>query len=289
MQVIDRPFDPVQYKEATRKQWEASAEAWLLWAPTVRAWLGRATNTMLDLAGVGPGMRVLDLAAGAGGQALDAARRVGDSGEVVATDTIASLLEFASVSARDAGLTNVSTRVMDAEEIDLEPASFDVVICRLGLTYFTRPEDTLRQVHTVLKPGGKCVFMLPSTPKANEILSIPMAVVRENCRIQRAKAEFAGLFSFAIPGSLQHALMQSGFQGVRAGTIRTPLRTLSAAACARFIRDSFPDFEFMMLNLDPICRTGTWNEIAHAFQAFDGPDGFVGPCEMQIGLGVRPA
>ena len=69
-------FDPVKYKETTREQWQEAAEAWHRWGPTLEEWLGQATEMMLDMAGVGPGSRVLDVASGAGGQAISAARRV---------------------------------------------------------------------------------------------------------------------------------------------------------------------------------------------------------------------
>ena len=71
------PFDPAAYKATTREQWQQAAEPWHRWGPTLEAWLGEATETMLDLAAVAAGARVLDVAAGAGGQTLSAARRVG--------------------------------------------------------------------------------------------------------------------------------------------------------------------------------------------------------------------
>jgi cyclopropane fatty-acyl-phospholipid synthase-like methyltransferase len=70
-------FDPVKYKETTREQWQAAAEPWDRWGPTVEGWLGGATEAMLEMAGVGPGSHVLDVAAGAGGQTIAAAKRVG--------------------------------------------------------------------------------------------------------------------------------------------------------------------------------------------------------------------
>jgi ubiquinone/menaquinone biosynthesis C-methylase UbiE len=79
-------FDPIQFKQTTREQWDTAAEAWHRWAPTLRAWLGAATERMLDLANVHAGCRVLDVAAGAGDQTLQAAARVGHGGSVLATD-----------------------------------------------------------------------------------------------------------------------------------------------------------------------------------------------------------
>lgn len=83
---VTSTFDPIAYKATTQEQWQAAAEAWHRWGPTIEQWLGEATETMLDLAGVGEGARVPDVAAGAGGQTLTAARRVGPAGRVLASD-----------------------------------------------------------------------------------------------------------------------------------------------------------------------------------------------------------
>src|SRR6266508_4502785 len=105
-------FDPVKYKETTREQWQGAAEAWHRWGPTLEQWLGPATEIMLDMAGVRAGSRVLDVAAGAGGQTLLAARRVGPSGYVLATDLSSKMLHLAADTAQKSGLTNIETRVM---------------------------------------------------------------------------------------------------------------------------------------------------------------------------------
>jgi ubiquinone/menaquinone biosynthesis C-methylase UbiE len=73
---------------------------------------------MLDLARIKAGDRVLDVAAGTGDQTLLAARR----------DLSAAMLNVATEAARKVGLTNIETRVMNAESLDLEADSFDVVI-----------------------------------------------------------------------------------------------------------------------------------------------------------------
>ena len=105
-------FDPINYKKATRDQWQTAAEAWNRWGPFIDQWLGAATETMLDLSNVQSGSRVLDVAAGSGGQTLATARRVGPSGYVLATDISSNILDFAASNARAAGLTNVETRWM---------------------------------------------------------------------------------------------------------------------------------------------------------------------------------
>ena len=111
-------FDPVRYKATTREQWQRAAEAWDRWTPTLQSWLGPATEQMLDLARVGPGDRVLDVAAGAGEPSMTAAKRVGPTGSVLATDISPDILAYARRAAAARGLTNLETRVMDGEHLD---------------------------------------------------------------------------------------------------------------------------------------------------------------------------
>ena len=108
-------FDPVGYKSTTRDQWQTAAKAWHEWGPLIEAWLGEATEMMLDMTQIRTGSRVLDVAAGAGGQTLAAARRVGPTGRVLATDIAPNLLAFVDHEAAAASLSTVSTRVMDGE------------------------------------------------------------------------------------------------------------------------------------------------------------------------------
>src|SRR5688572_10537452 len=172
-------FDPEKYKVTTQQQWQAAAEAWHRWGPTLTAWLGPSTEIMLDMAGVGPGSRVLDVAAGAGEQTLVAARRAGPDGYVLATDISENILEFAASEARAAGLTNVETRVMDGENLDgLDEASFDAVISRVGLIYFPDQQKALTGMLRVLKPGGRIGPIVYSTADNNAFFSIPVSIIR---------------------------------------------------------------------------------------------------------------
>src|SRR5687768_3275707 len=101
METISSPqFDAVKYKKTTFDQWQAAAEAWYRWSPLLRQWLGKATDIMLEMAGVTTGQRVLDVAAGAGEQSITAAKKVGPSGYVLATDISPNILAFAQKMAR---------------------------------------------------------------------------------------------------------------------------------------------------------------------------------------------
>jgi SAM-dependent methyltransferase len=177
-------FDPLKYKETTREQWQTAAEPWHRWGPTLEEWLGQATEVMLEMAEVGPGARVLDVAAGAGGQTIAAAKRGGSAGYVLATDISSNILQFASAAAQGEGLTNVDTRVMDGEELEeLEEESFDAVICRVGLIYFPDQQRALTGMLRALKPGGKIAAVVYSTPERNKFFSIPVSIIRRRAQL----------------------------------------------------------------------------------------------------------
>jgi ubiquinone/menaquinone biosynthesis C-methylase UbiE len=109
---------------------------------------------MIAMAGVQPGARVLDVAAGAGDQTLDLAERVGPAGAVVAVDLSPALVALGERRARLAGFTQVQCRVADGEDLPVEAASFDAAVCRLGLMLFPDPLQGLREMHRALRPGG---------------------------------------------------------------------------------------------------------------------------------------
>ena len=161
-------FDPAKYKETTRQQWQAAAAAWHRWGPTLDEWLAIPTRVMLDLAQTGPGQRVLDVAAGAGGQSIAAARRVGPAGSVLATDISANILSFARDAALAAHVHNIETHVADGEDIDLPEEFFDVVISRVGLIYFPDQHKALTGMRRVLKTGGRLGAITYSTAENNK-------------------------------------------------------------------------------------------------------------------------
>jgi SAM-dependent methyltransferase len=279
-------FDPVKYKATTREQWQAAAEPWHRWGPTLASWLGPATELMLDLAGVQAGSRVLDVAAGAGEQTLVAARRVGSGGYVLATDIAPNLLDFLQTDARAADLTNVETRVMDGENLDLPDESFDAVISRVGLIYFPDQHKALTGMHRVLKPGGRFAAIVYSAPEHNRFFSVPISIIRRRAQLPPPAPGQPGPFSLGSPSVIEDAYAHAGFRDVQVRVVPSPLRLASAAECVRFERESFGALHQMMAGLSDAEREDTWREIEQEMRRFEGPNGFEGPCELLVAAGT---
>ena len=280
-------FDPKQYKTTTRQQWEEAAGAWNRWGPTLEAWLGEATERMLDAAGVGTGSRVLDVAAGTGGQTILAARRVGAGGRVLATDISPTILTYAAKAAADAGLGNVETLEVDGEGLEvLDPGSFDAVVSRVGLIYFPDQQRALAGMRRALRPGGRIAAVVYATAERNEFFSIPVSIIRRRANLPPPLPGQPGPFSLGRPGALEQALTAAGFDQVSVEAVNAPLRLTSAEECVRFERESFGALHQMLAAVPTAERESVWSEIRDALAPFEGDGGFVGPCELLVASGA---
>ena len=281
-------FDAELYKTTTRQQWDTAAEAWHRWSPLLSRWLGPATETMLDMCEITDGSRVLDVAAGAGEQTLAVARRVGDSGHVLATDLSPNILEFAAETCRLGGHRNVSTQVMDGENLQaLEAEPFDAVISRVGLIYFPDQQKALDGMKQQLKPGGKVAAMVYSTAQTNPFFSIPVSIIRRRANLPAPLPGQPGPFSLGGEGTLESVFAQAGFRDIEVARMDAPVRVASAAECLQFEQESFGALHQLMSGLSEMEQDETWDEIEQALGEFESGGQFVGPCEMLVAVGTK--
>jgi ubiquinone/menaquinone biosynthesis C-methylase UbiE len=132
---------------------------WDLAAPAYqRGWqaqLAPAHTHLLAHAALEPGAAVLDVACGTGLVTFAAAWAVGSHGRVLGTDLSERMIEHAHGLARERRFTNVDFARMDAEQLALPDASFDVVLCALGLMFVPDPLRAIDEMRRVVRPGGR--------------------------------------------------------------------------------------------------------------------------------------
>src|SRR5688500_17968318 len=121
-------IDHGEFRGAQREQWNTAATGWRKWSELIDDAAGKVSERLVELAGVEPGSRVLDVAAGYGEPSLSAARQVGPDGEVVATDIAAQMLAYGSERAAEAGLDNIEFVESDAMSLDFPADSFDAAL-----------------------------------------------------------------------------------------------------------------------------------------------------------------
>ena len=245
-----------------------------------------ANEMMLDLANLRPGNRVLDVAAGTGDQTLMAAQRVGPTGYVLATDISANMLNLASDAARESGLTNVETRVMDAENIDLDADSFDAVICRQGLMLLSNPHKALVGMRRAVKPKGKVVALVWSTEEKNPYQGLPFAIVRRIRNMPAPTAGQPGMFTLGAPSLLEGVFRAAGFLEIVTHAVTLQRRFASTAEAIQAMRKNAV-LQQLMTKLTDAEREQAWEEIKRQLRSFEGPSGFETTGEVLIAVGTK--
>ncbi len=174
---------------------------------------------LLSLAALRPGERVLDVACGTGVVARLASQQVGDTGTVVGLDVNPGMLAVAR-SAMPPGLP-VEWHEASAEAMPLPDASFDVVLCQMGLQFMPDKPAALREMRRVLAHGGRLVLNVPGpTPRLFTIMGEALA--------RHVGAEAAGfvdhVFSLHNTAEVQDLVSGAGFHDVSVQSDTKPLR-----------------------------------------------------------------
>ena len=121
-------------------------------ANSFRERFGRRTVERLDLE---QGMRVLDVACGAGAATFPAAEAAGATGSVLGVDLAENQLDLARRKAAQLGLANVEFQVGDMRDLHLPDAAYDAVICAFGIFFVADMSAAVRELWRLVAPGGK--------------------------------------------------------------------------------------------------------------------------------------
>jgi ubiquinone/menaquinone biosynthesis C-methylase UbiE len=209
-----------------REEWLGVAPAWERWHAEVRSQSAAATAWLVELAGVGRGASVLDLASGVGDPALDLAQRVGKDGLVVATDLLSGPLEFTERAARAQGLHWLRVAQCDMASLPFADSSFDAVTCRFGLMFCNNLAATLTEIRRVLRPGGKAAFIVwgaRTQPLFESTLGVLDEALPSDVSVPAtAEPDAPGPFRFERAGSLAAELERARFREVSEKAQRVP-------------------------------------------------------------------
>ena len=116
-----------------------------------------AHDALFASAKIEAGEKIIDVACGTGLSSFRALEATGVNGLVLGTDLSDKMVELSAKTALENKLLNVTFVRMDAEELKLSDEEFNVALCALGLMYVPAPVNALKEMHRVLKPGGRCI------------------------------------------------------------------------------------------------------------------------------------
>ena len=164
---------------------------------------------LIEVAALRPGERVLDVACGTGVVTRMASERVGDEGRVAGSDINPGMLAVAKASAPPG--RPITWYETAAEAMPLADGAFDVVLCQMGLQFFSNKATALREMARVLVPGGRLALNVPG-PTPELFSSMADALARH---VSAQAASFVHLvFSLHDVGELRSLLDGAGFRDV---------------------------------------------------------------------------
>lgn len=272
---------------ATAAQWSGASDGWARWAARAGAYLVPATQKMLDLAGAVPGSRVLDIGCGSGEQTIIAARRVGETGHVLAIDIAAPMIAATERNVAAAGLGNVATRVCAAEALAGNAGPFDAAIGRLVLMLIPDPISAACAVFATLKPGGRFAAIVPGTADKSPFSATALDILARHGG-KTLSVDRPGIHALGDPAKLGAVLRAAGFTDVTVSSIPTIRRMESAAAATAMIRDGFAFYRALVADQPQPVQDAAWAEVERALARFEDADGLAAPGDVNLAVGRKP-
>jgi ubiquinone/menaquinone biosynthesis C-methylase UbiE len=271
-------------QKQTQQAWDAIAAGYDEFVTPTHMWLG---NEALARAGIEPGLRFLDVAAGSGALSIPAARL---GAQVVATDLSPAMVERLGARVRAEGLRDVETRVMDGHALEFEDDAFDIAGSQYGVMLFPDLPRALEEMARVTKPGGRVFLVVYGPPTRFEILGFFMGA------IQAVVPGFTGLpldplplpFQVADPALLRQALARAGLKNIRLETVTQRTEFHSGKEMWDWVVNSNPIGAMLVADLTEQQGTAVQQALDGMLREHSGGDGpavLIDP--NHIGIGTK--
>lgn len=206
--------DQDQLDQENREAWRRAARGWEKWQAELRAAASPVSGWMIAAISPQPGQRILELAAGPGETGFLAAQRLGPSGTVISSDQSEEMVAVARRRAAALGLENVQFAVLDAQQLPLESASVDAVLCRWGYMLMGDPAAALGHTRRVLRPGGRLALATWDTPDRNLWMAMPVMQMVAQGALAMPDPGAPSPFAMADPATLEQTLAEAGFEQI---------------------------------------------------------------------------
>jgi ubiquinone/menaquinone biosynthesis C-methylase UbiE len=225
---------------------------------------------LLDEAQLMPAQVVIDIATGPGTVARCAARLLGPSGRIVATDIARPMLDIARAKPASATMAPIEYVESPAAPLSAPTGAFDVALCQQGLQFFPDRLSALREMKRVLKPGGRLVVAVWAAIERNPVFAAFFTALRATTTAELSELMLAP-FSWHSTAELKMAAEEAGFHDVRVLTrslamvfeqgVEQTVRAFSAtpvspgvAALSQHVQDTF--FARLRSELAPLVVDG---------------------------------
>ncbi len=266
-------IDPTEFREGQRQQWNKAATGWDRWQSLIDDAAHGVSERLVELAGVEPGSRVLDVAAGLGEPSLTAARVAGPEGRVVASDISAEMLAFGRKRAADAGIENIEFVESAAAALDFPADSFDAALSRWGIIFDPDGEGAAARVRGFLTEGGRMAISSWGPPDRVPMLGVPMKTVLGLIGADPPPPGTPGPLSRPTPDAIGGLLEGGGFSDVEVEEVEIEMDWQSAEEFTVFVREIAPPITALLAGQPDETRDEAWQAITDAIGERASEDG----------------
>jgi SAM-dependent methyltransferase len=266
-------LDPVEFRTGQRQQWDSAATGWKKWSELIDLASSAVSERLVQLAGVEPGSRVLDVAAGYGEPSLTAARTAGPNGSVVATDISAQMLAYGRERVAAAGLDNIEFVEADAAGLDYPQDSFDAAVSRWGIIFEPDAEAAAERIRGFLKPGAGMAISSWGQPEDVPFLAIPMRTAMQRLDVPPPPPGTPGPLSRPTPEALGGLLESAGFSDVEVEETDVTMDWESPEEFTAFVKEIAPPITAMIEPHPQDIQDETWSAITDAVRERAAEDG----------------
>ncbi len=240
---------------------------------------GPLAETLVDAAKLRPGERVLDVACGTGIVMRGAAPRLAPGGAITGLDLDPAMIAVAQSLVRDPGGVSIDWHCASAQEMPLEDATFDVVLCVQGLQYLPDCAAGLAEMRRVLKPSGRMLSVVWTTLEACKgQLALATALERRGIDV----APIHKAYSFGDPGRVRKLASEAGFGKVETRIASGAARFASPTAFVEAFAAGSPSSRAAIAKVPQAQRAEFFGEIDAALRQYADGGGSALPIEYLL-------
>src|SRR5581483_1488632 len=228
---------------------------------------------LMAAAAIAPGERVLDIGCGNGLTSRDAARAVGEQGEVLGVDLSGPMLTLAAQLAKDEGLSNIRFEQGDAQVHPFPAEAFDLVMSRFGVMFFADPVAAFTNMARALRPGARLAMAVWGPVQDNEWVTAMLEAVGRVRELPAPPPGAPGPFTLADQTHTSGILTQAGFTDIAFARSEQPFRGGSDAEDAFGFVSQLNVLQQLLEGLDEAAKAEALGYLRAIAADHETPDG----------------